>query len=252
MNMLIIEDEHFAAKRIESLVKEHLPEAKVLEVIDTVEEAVAWFSSHVEPQLVFMDIQLADGLSFQIFEKVKIHCPVIFTTAYDEYALDAFKVNSIDYILKPIESAAFKRAIDKYQKIYSNDLDKINWKNLTHDIFNAKESYKKRFLVKSGQSYSYLNTSDIKLFYSEDGLTFALNESNRRIMLDSTLDKIESQLDPSIFFRINRKFIIPLDNIKKIHPYLNSRLKLELNSEFTEDIIVSREKVKAFKDWIDS
>lgn len=250
MRILIIEDEHFAAKRMQNLIKENLPQAVVLDVLDSIEESTKWLAGHVMPSLIFMDIQLADGLSFLIFEKINVTCPVIFTTAYDEYALDAFKVNSIDYLLKPIEVEAFKRSIEKYQQFFKSNLEDINWAKITNQMFNAKEKYKNRFLIKSGQSYSYLEIKGIQLIYSEDGMTFALC-GGRKILLDKTMDKIESQLDPASHFRINRKFLVPLESIDKIHPYFNSRLKLELNFNNDQELIVSREKVSAFKEWLD-
>lgn len=252
MRILIVEDEHFAAKRIASLIQEHLPDATVIDVLDSIEDSTKWFAGHVMPNLVFMDIQLADGLSFQIFDKVKITCPVIFTTAYDEYALDAFKVNSIDYLLKPIEVDAFKRSIEKYQQIYQTNLEGINWNTITKDIFNAKEKHKQRFLVKIGNAYTYLDIKDIQLIYSEDGLSFAMKNDGKKIIIDKPLDKIEELLNPESYFRINRKFIVPLESISKIHPYFNSRLKLELTFQNHEELIVSREKVSTFKDWLDS
>jgi len=252
MRILIIEDEHFAAKRMTNLIAENLPDAVVLDVLDSVEESVKWLASHVMPNLIFMDIQLADGLSFGIFDKVSVGCPVIFTTAYDQYALDAFRVNSIDYLLKPLEVNSFKRAIEKYQQFYQSNLDEINWSMVTNQMFNAKEKYKNRFLIKTGQSYSYLDVQDIKLIYSEDGFSFALKEGNKRLILDKTMDKISSQLDPAAFFRINRKYIVPLESIDKIHPYFNSRLKLELNFKQDQELIVSREKVGEFKNWLAS
>lgn len=252
MRILIIEDEHFAAKRLETLIKTHLPSAHIVEVLDTVEHSINWLESHVEPNLVFMDIQLADGLSFQIFDSINLKCPVIFTTAYDEYALDAFKVNSIDYLLKPIEEASFKIALDQYHNIYQSNISTIDWKHITKEIFAERHQYKQRFLIKSGNAFTYVSTNEIKLIYSEDGISFALNGEGRRKMIDKTMDNIQSSLNPSLFFRVSRKHIVALKSISRIHPYLNSRLKLELSIPHDEDVIVSREKVKEFKAWIDS
>lgn len=252
MRVLIIEDEHFAAKRMINLIEENLPDAKVLEVLDSVEDSVKWLELNVHPNLIFMDIQLADGLSFQIFQKVKVTCPVIFTTAYDEYALDAFKVNSIDYLLKPIELESFRRAIEKFEQYFQNNLDGINWQNITSEIFSSKTKHKQRFLIKTGQAYSYLSVKDICLIYSEDGMTFALKSDKKKVIIDKTLDQLISLLDPGQHFRINRKYLVPIHSIHKIHPYFNSRLKLELNFDFADELIVSREKVGAFKEWLDS
>lgn len=251
MRILIIEDEHFAAKRVQSLIMDHLPDAVILDVLDSIEESVKWLSSHVMPNLIFMDIQLADGLSFTIFEKINVSCPVVFTTAYDEYALNAFRVNSIDYLLKPLEEKSFRRAIEKYQQFFKSNLQDINWKKVTNQMFNSQEKYKKRFLIKTGQAYTYLDIQDIKLIYSEDSLSFAIKHENKKLLIDKSMDKIESDLDPTQYFRINRKFIVPLESIQKIHPYFNSRLKLELGFKHECELIVSRDKVGAFKEWLD-
>lgn len=251
MRILVIEDEHYAAKRIEKLISTHIPDAIILDVIDTVQHAVEWLSSHVEPQLIFMDIQLADGISFQIFEKIKVNCPIIFTTAYDEYALKAFEINSVDYLLKPIEEEAFVNSINKYNHLYEKNNINVDWSLISQTVLSANHQYKQRFLIKIGASYSYLSTKDIKLIYSEDGLTFAVNKDDKKLILDKSLDKIESTLDPNLFFRISRKHIIALESISKIHPYLNSRLKIDIHSKNTYDLVVSREKVKDFKVWMD-
>jgi len=253
MRILIIEDEHYASKRLESMIKSELPDATILNVLDTVEESVEWLSSHVAPNLIFMDIQLADGLSFQIFDKVKVSSPIIFTTAYDEYALSAFKVNSIDYLLKPIEESALRAAINKYQEFFPNkNSSELDWVHITKEIFQPENKFKKRFLIKSGNSYAYLNTDDISLIYSEDGLSFATTWENKRILLDQTLEKLSLELNPNTFFKISRKHIVSIESIEKIHPFLNNRLKLKLRTPTTDPLIVSREKVKEFKAWLDS
>jgi len=252
MKILIIEDEHYAAKRLVSLVKDILPEAEILEILDSVEESKNWFYSHNEPDLVFMDIQLADGLSFKIFEEVKFSCPVIFVTAFDEYAIDAFKLNSIDYLLKPIETDKLEAAISKFKKMHKQSAIKnINWSELGLSLYANKGKYKKRFLIKSGKAYQYLSVEDIALVYSEDGVSFAINNEGKRLIVDATLDKEADSLDPAVFFRISRKHIVAISEIEKMHPYLNSRLKLELKQTTDQDLIVSREKVKEFKGWID-
>lgn len=251
MRILIVEDEHYAAKRLQVLIKKELPDASILEVIDTVEESVEWLSKHVEPNLIFMDIQLADGLSFQIFESIKVKCPIVFTTAYHEYAINAFKVNSIDYLLKPIEEEAFRVAINKYQEFYPKTSNEINWSEITKELVQAKDHYKSRFLVKTGNAYSYLNCEDIKLILSEEGLSFAFDHKGNRFILDQSLDKLDSILNPKKFFRISRKFIIALTSIKKIHPYFNNRMKVDIDLKIEEELVVSREKVKDFKLWLD-
>ncbi len=252
MRVLIIEDEHFAAERMMALVKKNLQDATIVGVLDSVEESIEWLSSHVDPDLIFIDIQLADGLSFQIFESVKVSCPLIFTTAYDEYALQAFKVNSIDYLLKPIEESAFVDAMKKYNTLFQSPTQQINWKTLAKEVFAERHSYKQRYLVKKGSAFSYLQTSEIAYIFSEDGLSFALTVNGDKSLLDHTLDQIEAELDPTCFFRISRKYILALPSIEKIHPYLNSRLKVDVNTNLKDDMVVSREKVKAFKLWLDT
>lgn len=251
MRILIIEDEHYATKRLGSLIKKELPDANILGVIDTVEDAVSWFSSHVEPDLLFLDIQLADGLSFQIFDQVQVKCSIIFTTAYHEYAINAFQVNSIDYLLKPIEEHAFTKAINKW-KSFSPESSSMNWRSLTSQINLNSTNYKKRFLIKTGSSYSYIQAVDISYFSSDQGLSFAFDKEGKRYVLDLSLDKLNDVLNPNQFFRINRKYILSIDSISKIHPYFNNRLKIELASSPDEELVVSRDKVKSFKKWVDS
>ncbi len=252
MKILIIEDEHYAAKRLSAMVKESYADAEILEVIDSVEESILWFKNNEEPDLVFMDIQLADGLSFTIFDVVHFTCPVIFVTAFDEYAIDAFKLNSVDYLLKPIEKDKLDSAVSKFKKLHhKSSIPQIDWSALGLSLYANKEKYKKRFLIKTGKSYQYIDVSDIALLYSEEGVSFAINKENKRFIIDATLDKIEETIDPSVFFRINRRHVIPISQIEKIHPYLNSRLKLELKQSVSQDLVVSREKVKDFKKWID-
>ncbi len=252
MKILIIEDEYYAAKRLVSMVKVALPEAEVLEVLDSVEESKNWFYSHNEPDLIFMDIQLADGLSFKIFEEIKFSCPVIFVTAFDEYAIDAFKLNSIDYLLKPVEIDKLEAAIRKFRKVHSqSSIKNINWQELGLSLYANKGKFKKRFLIKIGNAYQYLSIEDVALLYSEDGISFALDLNGKRFVVDSTLDKISESLDPALFFRISRKHIVNISEIRKIHPFLNSRLKLEINQNSDQELLVSREKVKNFKSWLE-
>jgi len=253
MNILLIEDEHYAALRLENMLKEILPEANILEVLDSVEESKKWFYSNKEPDLVFMDIQLADGLSFKIFEEVKFKCPVIFVTAFDEYAIEAFKMNSVDYLLKPIEDKKLSSAITKFKNLRNqSSFNSINWEELSQSLYSNKGRFKQRFLVKVGKAFQYLNNEDIALMYSEDGISFAINREGKRYILDSTLEHISESLDPERFFRISRKHIVSIAQVGKIHPYLNSRLKVELNISNDQELIVSRERAKEFKQWIDS
>ncbi|MEM7163141.1 MAG: LytTR family DNA-binding domain-containing protein [Bacteroidota bacterium] len=250
MKVLIIEDEYHAAERLKKLLSAANPAIQILETIDSVEDAVSWFNSHPHPELVFMDIQLADGISFSIFEKCKIEAPVIFTTAFDEYALKAFKVNSIDYLMKPIDEDELTAALDKFQKIKS---DQGSFKWLDEVIKNAgvKKYFKERFLIKKKDAYKVLMAENIAYFYSEDSLSFIIDHEGKNHIYDSTLNQIELELNPEKFFRINRKQIVHIDSIIGIHPYFNNRIKLDLHPSKNGDFIVSRDKVKAFKLWLD-
>jgi DNA-binding LytR/AlgR family response regulator len=251
MKILIVEDELPAAKRLSKLVKAEKPDIQILDILDSVEATTSWFQNSPSPDLVFMDIQLADGLSFDIFSQTKVSAPVIFTTAYDQYTLKAFKVNSVDYLLKPIDPDELKSALDKFelffqkQQIYdSNGIEK-----LIETL--SEKTYKERFLVKVGQNLTYINVSDISYFYSEDGSVFALTKNNKRYIIDYTLDQLENVLNPDNFFRINRKFLIEINCIQKISTWFNSRLKLELRPTTEAEVIVSRERVSDFKGWLD-
>ncbi len=251
MKTLIIEDERPAALRLKKLIKECAPKAEILEVIDSVEDAVKWLNTFEQPDLIFMDIQLADGLSFDIFQQTTIKSPVIFTTAYDQYSLKAFKVNSVDYLLKPIDPEELTKAMKKFEEIFKKPqtYDSSAIQALLNNIQSKK--YKERFLVKTGQEFSYIPINDIAYFYSEDKIVCAKNVNGKRHILDYTLDQLEECLDPDFHFRINRKYIAKLSSINKINTYFNSRLKLELLPSPNDDVIVSRERVGNFKGWLD-
>jgi DNA-binding LytR/AlgR family response regulator len=250
MKVLIIEDEKPAAKRITKLVKALDTNIEIVDIIDAVEDAVSWFNNYPMPDLVFMDIQLADGLSFDIFKGVQVTCPVIFTTAYDEYALEAFKVNSIDYLLKPIEEKALQKAWDKFQLLRKSSNSDIQGLLESFKSMNEQKKYKERFLVKKGDGYKYIKIDKIAYFYSEDGLTFIKTFEKERYIIDEKMNQLELGLHPRHYFRINRKLIISDQAVKDIVNYFNNRLKLELNPSFDKEVIVSRERVVAFKAWL--
>ncbi len=253
MRILLIEDEHYAAKRLKALINEIIPSANILAVLDSVEDSKKWFNDNEEPDLVFMDIQLADGLSFKIFEEIQFKSPAIFVTAFDEYAIEAFKLNSIDYLLKPIDREKLKSAIEKFTDLHSEKIVyKMDWSALSKSLYAEKEEYRKRFLIKVGNAFQYLNSEDIAIVYSEDGVSFALNLEGKRLMLDNSIETISKGLDPKKFFQISRKHIVALASIDKIHPYLNSRLKLDLKVNSNQELVVARERVKQFKSWLDS
>ena len=248
--VLIIEDEQPAAKRIKKLVKDLDPNIEIIEVIDSVEDAVEWFKNNAMPDLAFFDIQLADGLSFSIFEKAKVTCPVIFTTAYDQYAIKAFKVNSIDYLLKPIEPEALQNAWKKFQSLTKESGPNLQEMMAAFQQMNQKKNFKERFLIKKGDGFKYLTINEVAYFLSDGGLTFLIDKTGKRFIVDDKMDSLEAALDPHHFFRINRKFIISENSVSKISNYFNSRLKLELLPVSKEEVVVARERVSEFKKWL--
>ncbi|HMJ67318.1 MAG TPA: LytTR family DNA-binding domain-containing protein [Cyclobacteriaceae bacterium] len=252
MNILIIEDEPEAAARLATLLREIRPDVNIAGSLDSVRAAVKWVNENPSPDLFFMDIQLADGLSFEIFEKVEIKSPVIFTTAYNEYALKAFKVNSIDYILKPLDKAEVVAAFRKYENL-TGQLPSRD--RMTESIAIAMQMltkrYKERFVIKVGEHLRSVEINEILYFYSLEKTTFAQAADSRKHILDYTLDQLEGLLDPARFFRINRKYIVSVASIRDMISHTNSRLKLALKSSDDDDIIVARERVQEFKDWLD-
>ena len=254
MTTVIIEDEKPAARLLQRKLEKL--NIKVGVMLHSVEEALDWFSKNEHPDLIFLDIQLSDGLSFEIFEKVEIKSAVIFTTAYDEYALRAFKLNSIDYLLKPIDEDDLEIAVAKFksllpkQEIQSQSLG-IDFEQIRKMLTNPFEkNYKKRFTIKIGQHLKVISIDEVECFFSENKGTYIHTFDNRNYLIECTLELLEQELDPADFFRISRKFIIPLKAIKEIVLYSNSRLKVILPSFKEEDVIVSREKVSDFKTWI--
>ncbi|MEO7988201.1 MAG: LytTR family DNA-binding domain-containing protein [Chryseolinea sp.] len=252
MKVLIIEDEPQAAKRLESLIASLEPQAVILNKIDTVKNAVLWIQSNPAPDLIFMDIQLADGISFQIFEQCEVKSPVIFTTAYDEYALKAFKVNSIDYILKPLDKDEISAALKKFHSTHRTSQDSKNvLDNIGQAIQMLTKKYKTRFVIKVGEHLKSVEVSEILFFFSLEKATFCQTKDGRKNILDFTLDQLEEILDPTRFFRINRKHIVAADSIQDMISYTNSRLKLILKTSDDNDVIVARERVQEFKEWLD-
>ena len=252
MNVLIIEDEPPAAQRLETLVQELLPGTNVLRTIDTVKKSVHWLKSNNHPDLILMDIHLADGISFQIFEQCAVNCPVIFTTAYDQYALKAFKVNSIDYILKPVDKAELAQALKKFQSSQTvNHTSPELLSNLSEAMRLLTQKYKERFVIKVGEHLRSIEVNDVQFFMSVEKASFAQTADGRTHMLDYTLDELQELLDPKQFFRVNRKYIISLSTIRDIVSHSNSRLKLLLKASHEDEIIVARERVQEFRAWLD-
>ena len=250
MNVIIIEDEKPSARRLQRMLSEINIEATSM--LHSVEEAVNWFQNNEHPDLILLDIQLSDGLSFEIFDQVEVKSAIIFTTAYDEYALKAFKLNSIDYLLKPIDDDELKTAIDKFETNQSAPQNlQVNLEQIKKLLINPLDkNYKERFTVKIGQHLKIISTDEIECFYSENKGTYIFTSDNRDYLIDKTLEQLDPILDPTKFFRVSRKFYVNVNSIKDIISYSNSRLKIILNHFSEHEIIVSREKVKGFKNWI--
>lgn len=248
MNILVVEDEVLAANRLCKMIKQCAADAHILFVADGVESALKWLSEGGNPNLAFFDIQLGDGLSFEIFEKTNISFPVIFTTAYDEFALKAFKVHSIDYLLKPILKEELDAAIQKFRKFHSGNA--VSNESIKEVIELIRPSRKSRFLVKVGEHLRSIAIADVHYFYSSNKFTFLNTDDNKHYDLSHSLDEIEQMLEPGSFFRVNRQFLLSLKSISDIVMYSQSRLLIRLHHPSEEEVIVSREKVSLFKDWL--
>ncbi|QXP74073.1 response regulator transcription factor [Tenacibaculum sp. AHE15PA] len=251
MNVIIIEDEKPAARRLNRMLS--VLEIEVKTMLHSVEESINWFQNNEHPDLIFLDIQLSDGLSFEIFEEVEVKSAIIFTTAYDEYALKAFKLNSIDYLLKPLDEDELKVAVDKFKENQTQKSEvKVNIDDIRKLLINPVDrKFKKRFTIKVGQHIKIIHIDEIECFYSENKATYIHTNSNRNYLIDDSLEHWQEQLNPEHFFRVNRTFIVHINAIKDIVSYTNSRLQLVLHSYTDAEIIVSRERVKEFKNWID-
>lgn len=251
MRVLIIEDEKPAADRLEMLIKQYDPAIEIAGWADSVKSSVKWIESNPQPDLAFLDIQLADGLSFEIFEQTALDCPVIFTTAFDEYAIRAFKVNSIDYLLKPIDLDELKGAMEKYRKIQPQ-YGAVPRQHIFDKVLNLlTDNYKRRFVIKVGEHIRSIPVEDILYFYSLEKATYLHTVDDRNYVIDYSLEQVDNLIDPKMFFRINRSYIIALNSFTDIISYTNSRLKIELLHSDDNDVIVAREKTSDFKKWLD-
>lgn len=246
MKVLIIEDEDAAARRLQKLIQEIDPGIEVLGCLDSIESTLEWMEQHELPELIFMDIHLADGSSFELFNYAKIDKPVIFTTAFDQYALQAFKVNSIDYLLKPIKLAELEQAINKFKQLRSNTV--FNYQELAKAM--QQENQSKRLLIKMGQTIRIVDLNDAAYFYTESKITFVVTKEGKRYPLDFSLEKVEEMVDTQTFFRINRQFIVNIKCIKEMYAYSKSRVKLELDPHIDLDTVVSTERSPFFKRWL--
>jgi two-component system, LytTR family, response regulator len=254
MNILVLEDEKNAALRLQQLVQEVEPGATVLAVLETVKETIAWFDTHsgnsLMPDIILSDIQLADGLSLDAFMQVKTAIPVIFTTAYDEYTLKAFKLNSIDYLLKPIDKDELKAAFAKYRSLHrpQGNIDQVL--SLFQNIAAGKGNYKSRFLIRQGERLITIPTDEVAYVRADDKVVFLHTKKGLKYIIDDSLDELDKVLDPTTFFRINRTYIAPLASIEKIHNHFNGRLKINLHNCTDDEIFVSRARAASFKNWL--
>jgi len=249
MKVVIIEDEQLAAEKLAKLLFEIEPGIEILQTLESVEDSVNWFSQNATPDLSFMDIQLDDGISFEIFDTIKIEVPIIFTTAFDEYAIRAFKVNSVDYLLKPIEKEALKTAIIKFKNVFSENQsfeDKVS-----RVIKQISQKYKTRFFIKIGTRFQSVPVNEICCFFVEERNTFLKTKNGKTYDLDYSLEQLQKMVNPEDFFRINRNFLISINCIDEIVSYSTNRLKLKLNNKSDGDLVVSRDKVSEFKRWMD-
>ena len=250
INCLIIEDEIPNAQRLQKLLGQSDFDIHVCEVLATIKDSVQWLQSQPKPDLLLLDIRLADGTSFEIFKQVEVEAPVIFTTAYDEYALQAFKVNSIDYLLKPIQLAELNRALHKFTKQQiPKPEDKIL--SLLGSFGQQQVAYRSRFLVSFREQYISLSTEQVAYCYSQNKITYLVTHQGERYVIDFSLERLEAELSPQDFFRASRQLIISQQSIKKLFSHFNGKIKLELQPPFAEELLLSREKSAQLKRWLD-
>ena len=254
MKVLILEDEALSARRASQLLTEYDADIEVQHVLDSIEEAAIWLNQNPEPDLMLLDIHLSDGLCFGLFDKVTVKSPVIFTTAYDQYALQAFKINSIDYLLKPLDKGDLTRALDKYHHLKHDrkSISTLDIENLRKTIQALTKKYKTRFLVRYGDTIHFKNIEEVAYFYADDKVVFMVTNEGKKYLMDSNLESLEEMLDPALFFRINRKVIARIEAIQKVKSLLSSRLQVFLKPVFNQDVFVSKYKSHEFKNWLDN
>ena len=249
MKCVIIEDEKPAAEKLLSLLALTDQPVTVDVVLGSVQEAIDWLQQHPTPELILMDIELSDGLCFQIFVEVNVECPVLFTTAYDDYWQVAFEYNSIDYVFKPVKVEKLEAALKKYQKLKQHFTG--NYQSLANwPLAQSAAGYKKRFLVKRGTDYISIKAEEVAYFYATHKLVCMVDSSGQKFIMDQSLADIETQVDPAVFYRVNRKYLVNMSAIKRIKTYPKSKLMLEVTPLVTEDIIISQENAAAFKQWM--
>ena len=253
MQVLIIEDEAIAAEKLAHIIKKYDQAISILETIDSVKNAVKWLRTHPSPDLIFLDIYLSDGISFEIFTQISLDVPIIFTTAYNEFAIKAFELNSIAYLLKPIKTEDVARSLEKFKNLRHafSPAPAVDYNALIEFITQQKKTYKERFLVKVGQKIHSIPVEEVAYFYTESKIVFLVTHDNRRFPVDYYLDQLTDLLDPKEFMKINRQFIVRHSSIQNMFPYSNSRIKITLKPPVKKDIIISTEKSSDFKEWLD-
>ena len=252
INIIILEDEAQTARRLQRMIGEYDPEIKIVAILESIQESLEWLKDHPVPDLAFFDIQLADGESFTLFEKTDIRFPVIFTTAYDQYAIKAFKVNSIDYLLKPVNKEDLENALDKYARLHKATVTpQVDYSKLVEMIAGKEKAWLSRMMIRLGATIKSIEIEDIAYFYIEERIAFAVMKDGTRYPLDQSLEKLEPQLDPKRFFRINRQFLISFDSINKMYMYSKARIKVTLKPPSDIEAISSAERSPLFRDWLD-
>ena len=255
MKLLIVEDEALLAKSLISMVQEIEPHCRIVAHTNSIETTVAWLQEHEAPDLILMDIELADGQCFEIFTQVPVHSSVIFTTAYDDYALQAFKVNSVDYLLKPIKEAELRQAITKWKTVHAQKAEATGSAQIEALLSTLKKTtlatkYRDRFLVKQGRKLVSIPTSDIAYFCARNTLNFMVTKTKQKFVVEYTLDELDDMMHPNYFFRANRQYIVAHEVISTIHPWFNGKIKIDIAVPVEEDIIISRDKAPLFKEWM--
>jgi len=255
LSVLIIEDEIPAQRLLKETLQEINVETEVIACLNSIKSAVEWFQNNPHPAIVLLDIQLSDGLSFDIFKQVEVESMIVFTTAYDEYAMQGFKVNSLDYLLKPIEKDELQAAFEKYQHYNKSFIQKknssIDFSELTSLIKNEKLDYRKRVLIQSNEYFFHLPITEVAFFYSLQGITFAVTFEKREYPVNFSLESLKEQLNPDSFFKVNRQIIINIETIQKVHSFFNGKLRLETKPALSEDIVIGKDKAAAFRRWLD-
>jgi len=255
IKVVIIEDEKPAQRLLQETLKEISILTEVVICLDSIQAAVKWFGNNPHPEIVLMDIQLSDGLSFDIFKQIDIESMIIFTTAYDDYAIQSFKVNSLDYLLKPVEKDELQSAFEKYQqynrRFLKENISAIDFSELVTIIKSEKIEYRKRFLIQSNESFFHIETTQVAFINSRQGITFVRTFDKREYPINFSLQSLKEQLDPEQFFKVNRQVIINMNVIKKVHSYFNGKLKLETTPSYSENVIIGKDKAAQFRRWLD-